>query len=227
MQYIRKQQLPPADWDTWFTTATGRRSFDYGLDYDALTDLIFAKQYLIDEQHGLCAYCQGSITIGTSSIEHVIPKEFNLELSTSYYNLVAVCKSPPKDENGKLHCDKEKQNKLLTPFIFASNSDVTMTRNNSYFAAGADGIIRPKDRLEHDLKIEAEAFISILHLNHTILKEKRVKDVLDGLIDASRSIPQLQKAAFWQSQFSRVIANRSHPFRQFLLIFILSRIGLN
>jgi len=64
MQFIQKQNIPPPNWDEWFTVAgnPGRRSFDYGADYTALTNLLHAKQYLIDEQYGLCAYCQQTIT---------------------------------------------------------------------------------------------------------------------------------------------------------------------
>jgi uncharacterized protein (TIGR02646 family) len=228
MQYIKKQNTPPPNWDVWFTTATSIRTYNYKADYDSLTNLIQAKQYLIDEQHGLCAYCQQTITNENSSIEHIIPKEFNIELSTCYYNLVAVCKTQLRDPTtGKFHCDKEKQSKLISPLIFVSNSDVTEIRNSSYFSAWADGTICPKSLLEHEQKIQAEAFISVLHLNHTLLKASRVKDVLDGIIAASYQIPKLQKRTFWQGQFKRILLTKNHPFRQFLLIFIAGKIGIN
>jgi hypothetical protein len=97
MQYIKKQNTPPIEWDIWFTKAAGDRSYDYGNDNKSLTNLRQARQFLINEQHGLCAYCQQTISMENSSIEHVIAKEFNKELSTNYYNLVAVCKTQLKD----------------------------------------------------------------------------------------------------------------------------------
>ncbi len=120
-----------------------------------------------------------------------------------------------------------KKSKIIVPFIFVSDSEVSPTKNNSYFAVGADGFIRPKDNLDHEHNIQVEAFINILNLNHIILKEKRVKDVLDGIIDASRSVPTPQKNTYWKNQFRRISANKSQPFRQFLLIFILGKLGVN
>lgn len=128
MQYIKKQNIPPSDWDKWFTTATGKRSYDYKTDYSALTQIENARAFLIAEQSELCAYCQKTIKLADSSIEHIVPKEQNIELSTNYHNLVAVCKTQVKDSNGQYHCDKAKVNKPITPFIFLSNSDVIATK---------------------------------------------------------------------------------------------------
>src|SRR5690606_6701896 len=91
MQYIKKQNTPPPHWDLWFTVPPNRRTYDYALESGSLPQLRFAKQFLIDEQFSLCAYCQQKIDINSSSIEHVIPKVYNIEFSTSYLNLVAVC----------------------------------------------------------------------------------------------------------------------------------------
>lgn len=140
MQYIKKSGLQPADWDHWFTlyTADGnRRSFDYKADYAALPDIpAHAKQFLLNEQYGLCAYCQGEITLGNSSIEHVIPKSANVHLSTSYHNLVAVCNEPVKDPaTGKRHCDKERGDKILPHVIFYADADCTAESVHSYFNA--------------------------------------------------------------------------------------------
>jgi uncharacterized protein (TIGR02646 family) len=228
MQYIKKQNEPPEHWDEWFTTATGRRTFDYNADNRALRNLAQAKQFLIDEQHGLCAYCQKTINQETSSIEHVIPKEFSVELSTCYYNLVAVCKKTPEDENGKLHCDKEKQSKLITPFIFASNCDVTGAANNSYFAAGAGGMLAPKEKIADYHKFQVEAFINILNLNHAALIGNR-NEALNGIFAIYRSIStdKDEQKKFWHSQFQSILLNKSRSYRQFLLIFIGKKVGKN
>lgn len=57
MQYIKKENTPPVEWDDWFTTAIGTRTYDYKADYSELLKIRSAKKYLIDEQHGFCAYC--------------------------------------------------------------------------------------------------------------------------------------------------------------------------
>jgi len=84
MQFINKSHLIPPDWDIWFTTATGRRTYNYA-DYQELRDLGLAKEYLLNEQSGLCAYCQKQITTDNASIEHIVPKSHNTALSTNYY----------------------------------------------------------------------------------------------------------------------------------------------
>jgi len=228
MQYIPKNNKIPDNWDSWFTKATGERSFDYGKDYSALTNLVEAKKYLIAEQHGLCAYCQTAINTDNASIEHVVPKEKNLELSTNYHNLVAVCKSQVKDiYTGKMHCDKEKANQLITPFIFTNDSDVTAARNNSYFAAYSDGTISAKPKLTVEIGNEADSFINILNLNHITLKQRRTKDVLNGLIEASTVVPNHQKRIFWKLQFEKILLNKKQPYRQYLLIYIANKLGIN
>ena len=231
MQFIEKQNIQPPDWDKWFTTGSGQRSFDYGKDYSSLRNIGNAKKFLIDEQHELCAYCQKIITIENSSIEHIIPKEHNKVLSTNYHNLVAVCKVQSKEEGtDRYHCDKEKLSNLISPIIFVKNSDVSTGSNNRYFLAGSDGTINAKDKLPTEIRQITESFIEVLNLNHKTLKENRVKDVLNGLIAAYQSIPRTNKQgkkAFWKLQFDRILLNKKQPFRQFLLIYIGSKIGIN
>jgi uncharacterized protein (TIGR02646 family) len=228
MQYIKKQHGPPVGWDNWFTKADGIRSYDYGRDYSALTQISQAKQFLIEEQCGLCAYCQQVISIENSSIEHVIPKEVNKELSTNYFNLVAVCKTQNKEEfTNRLHCDKEKGSDMISPLIFLANCDVSATSNNSYLAAYSDGTIVPKPNLKYEIENQVISFINIVNLNHTNLRERRAQDVLNGLIEAYRSIPVYHRGSFWRLQFQRFLLDKNQPFRQFLLIFIGNRIGIN
>ncbi len=227
MQYIEKYPTPPQDWDRWFTKADGIRSFDYKKDYDALTNLRLAKRFLLNEQHGLCAYCQQVIPIENASIEHVTPKEHNVNLSTNYYNLVVVCKTQMKDSEGKVHCDKQRLSSLISPIIFYRNVDASTTKTNSYFGAYADGSVFAKPNLDEQTKKQVEAFIEILNLNHSRLKETRAKEVLDGINAIFIHLPPHQKRAFWQNQYNRILQNRSYPFRQFLLSYIGSKIGIN
>ncbi len=227
MQYIKKQNTPPDNWEDWFTTATGLRSYDYSHDTSSLTNLIKAREFLLHEQNGLCAYCQSPITIENSSIEHVLPKSLNKENSTGYYNLVAVCKPHHKDSNGLYHCDKSKMDRPLTPFIFFSDSNVSKLRNNKYFTMGSDGQLRPHHQLPNLIKNQVETFIEILNLNHDVIRQNREKDVLGGIIEASRAVRADQKNLFWRSQFESVLNDSKKPYRQFLLIYIGNRLGIN
>ena len=174
MQYIPKQAVPPTDWEDWFTTATGRRSYDYKADCSALRDIAHAKAYLLNEQHGLCAYCQSALTIDQTSIEHVIPKEHNVPFSTLYHNLVAVCKSTSLDNiTGKRYCEVMRGSQLLPALVFYGDAQVTTTKNHSYFTAYQDGYVNVKPRLQLSIANQASAFIDILNLNHSKLVEKR------------------------------------------------------
>jgi uncharacterized protein (TIGR02646 family) len=227
MQYIKKQNTPPFDWEVWFTKATGERTYDYA-DYSALTQLKYAKEFLLNEQHNLCAYCQKTISLERASIEHVIPKKCNKELSTNYYNLVAVCKVQTKDtETGKLHCDKHKEDHPITPFIFFSDADVTNSKNNPYFDVGSNGEIRARRNLSFERSQQVEAFISVLNLNHKALKESRTKDVLDGILQVFRQLKPYQQKSFWESQFNRIVNDKKQPYRQYLLIYIGNKRGIH
>jgi uncharacterized protein (TIGR02646 family) len=229
MEYIEKLNKPPEDWEFWFTTATGRISYDYKSDFDALPNIRQAKEFLINEQHHLCAYCQQEINIDNASIEHVIPKEHNKSFSTSYYNLVAVCnKNQIKDDvTGKYHCDRSRGSTLIPSIIFYGNAIADTEKSNYYFDAYADGSIVTKQNLPTNIKQQADAFINILNLNHNVLKSNRAKNSVRGLIAAYRSILPHQKASFWTKQYNRILNNRKHPFRQFLLSFIAPKRGIH
>lgn len=227
MQYIKKQNTEPAGWKGWFTTATNHRTYDYGRDYGALVNLSSAKQFLLTEQNGLCAYCQQKLKLQQASIEHVIPKEYNLELSTSYFNLVAVCKETPKDWYGNDHCDKHKQSKMIAPLIFASASNVTELFNHRYFTANFDGSIHVKASATDEDKKLASVFIDVLNLNHNLLKDKRKREAIDPLFDAMNSLDAGEKRNFLKHQFQKILLNKERPFRMFLLIYIAGKIGIS
>jgi len=228
MQYIKKQNQEPEEWGDWFLVPPGERTYDFGKDRDALTHLRAAKQFLLKEQYHLCAYCQQKINLDNSSIEHVTPKEHNKELSTSYFNLVAVCNRNQVEDplTGKLHCDKARGSQLIPPLVFYSNSLSTSNRLNAFFEANASGEIIAKRTMPIRIKNQIEAYIEPLNLNHSVLKAKRAKDTLNGLTLAYNSLApgSHQRASFWNVQYQRILNNPSHPFREFLLVYIGSKI---
>ncbi len=226
MQYIPKQPTPPSEWDKWFTTANKRKSVDYSADYQNFTQIKKVKEYLIAEQSGLCAYCQRSLALEDASIEHLVPKGFNTILSTSYWNLVAVCKNPSIDSKGKLHCDKERKDQLLVHIIMYSNAEVTHTRNHGFFIVKPDGAILAKPGLNQNISNQTESFIDILNLNHSFLKHSRA-EALNGILDNLHQIGHPKKREFLQVQFQRIFESKCEPFRQFLLIYLGQKLGIN
>lgn len=74
------------------------------------------KQYLLKEQHSLCAYCNSPITIQSMTIEHWKPRhgrtgEHGDELN--YRNLLAVCKGGRGSEFRNQTCDAHKGNQSI------------------------------------------------------------------------------------------------------------------
>lgn len=228
MQFIPKQSLEPIEWNDWFTVPPDRRTFDYGKDFSALTKLKSAKKFLIKEQNSLCAYCQQRITENDASLEHVLPKVHNIAQSTSYFNLVAVCKNTQiNDSDNRKHCDATRGSMLLPPIIFYANAESTEQRLNKYFQAYADGGIIANPNLDDATKKQVDAFIEILNLNHTVIKNKRAKDFLNGFVQAQVALNKADRSRFWKAKYNSILKNRSHPFREYLLLFIGKKISLS
>jgi uncharacterized protein (TIGR02646 family) len=228
MQFIDKSHTEPANWNVWLTTGTGKRSYNYALDYSALRSISNAKQFLLTEQNYLCAYCQSKLTQQTASIEHFIPKSKNVNLSTNYHNLIAVCADSPKDIYGRKHCDKIRDNKLLAPIIYYNDSQVSSIRNNPYFTVYQDGTITSKQTSkDENTKRQVDAFIDILNLNHENLKSKRSQETLKPIMDIYLKLPNREKNAFLSNRFNQILADPTQPYRQYLLIYIASRLNIN
>lgn len=242
MQYIKKAELAPPLWDTWFSTreAPPRRSYDYAKDYAILANPSAVLAFLIQEQVGLCAYCQSEINPQTASIEHVIPKSFAPEISTDYHNLVAVCKNPIADPyTKKSHCDKERGNELIPSLIFYKNATIHFEREknvwkkNRYFEAQADGRIAVNPDLmsnrfaSHRTEIgdQANAFIEILNLNHSNLVAKR-KLTLETLLNGKPTNPA-ELSAYFRARFRSYYLDRKRPNREFILIYLFQKLQAN
>jgi uncharacterized protein (TIGR02646 family) len=77
-------------------------------------------EILIDEQNGLCAYCNQKITYRSATVEHLICQSHNPNYDLNYHNIFAVCQG----NEGRVetsHCDKfranGKRNDYFIPFI--------------------------------------------------------------------------------------------------------------
>lgn len=223
MEYIKKQNNEPNEWGISFFV-DGIRRFDYLYAQNNGANLTAIKDKLIIEQNHLCAYCQKKITKNNSSIEHVIPKSLNNELSTDYYNLVVVCDGNSKSQ-GNGHCDKSKLDYAIVPFIFLNDSTVTEKSSNKYFKSYADGSIAPKEKLPSEIKNQVDSFIKILNLNHEILKSKR-KNALDAHISAYNGL-RLNKNSFWKNKLKNSLFDTKLEYRQYMLIYFASKSGIN
>ena len=67
------------------------------------------KKKLIQEQGGICCYCEQSIILSNSHIEHFRPQDTYKGLSLDYNNLLCSCQKEP-DKETPLHCGHCKGN---------------------------------------------------------------------------------------------------------------------
>jgi uncharacterized protein (TIGR02646 family) len=255
MQYIKKQNTQPTDWDSWFAKGDGsendenvERSYIYKQAH------LHLKECLLAEQNNLCAYCQKEISINASTVEHVVPQSINKELSTNYHNLVLVCSGSTK---GEKHCDKARLDKFIINLIFSNSAGLHTTSKkdkkddfsfslleaneienllndiklNAYFDAYADGTIKPPEKEKQEqlhLNMQIKAFIEILNLNHESLKAER-KKAIEDLDDAipSQITSKKDMLTYWKRTFYKIVKDRNYPYRQFLLLYIGKHRKLN
>ena len=148
-------------------------------------------------------------------------------MSTNYHNLVVVCKKTVVDPDTlRRYCEPVRRDKLIPPLVFYGNAMVAEA-NHAFFDAYADGTVDAKGNLPPEIKSQVTSFIEILNLNHEHLKTKRAKDALSPILEAFKRINPAGKRDFLRSEFNWVQRDPSRPFRQFLLIYLGKKIGLN
>lgn len=120
--------------------------------FDLLNKNIIKKQ-LLQEQHGLCAYCMRRIQNDHHmGIEHVVPIQQSGEDALSYLNMIGCCDGGRSIDVGSgnrrvLCCDAEKGERLLyiSPFNEAQMKKIRYDRNGRIYTFPAD------DSMEHDI----------------------------------------------------------------------------
>ena len=89
-------------------TSLLRQCFDL-LDKDEI------KRTLIEEQHGICAYCMARIKEDSMTIEHWQPLSKGKKYALDYKNFAGCCcGGRPKGSNNELCCDAAKEDKAIT-----------------------------------------------------------------------------------------------------------------
>ena len=79
------------------------------------------REYNINQQHGLCAYCCRLIDLENSLNEHIKPRGLGAyaKLSMDYSNIVASCKTEGNDST----CSSYKKNKYDSRFVSPLEKD--------------------------------------------------------------------------------------------------------
>lgn len=100
MRHIKKSSEPKkySDW----------RKKNKPQNYGELSPEIkqHVKQALLTEQYHLCCYCEKSINIENTTIEHLLPKDKSPQKQLDYSNFLASC-------NSKNHCNQKRGNEPL------------------------------------------------------------------------------------------------------------------
>jgi uncharacterized protein (TIGR02646 family) len=128
------------------------------------------REHLWELQFGLCAYCERALELwpGCSSIEHIIPKTANPQVTFQYTNLVLCC----LDKNT---CNLHKKGQHFAGFDATGRFSQgfispTQLRCETSFVYGRDGSIRPSEQADEP---DATQTLRILNLNYEPLKTER------------------------------------------------------
>jgi uncharacterized protein (TIGR02646 family) len=84
MRYIQKTKAPDA-----FNQET--KAFTVDTAWNELHCKTELREHLRQEQHQLCAYCEGKLEDNNSHIEHIEPQQHNPQHRFDYQNLIASC----------------------------------------------------------------------------------------------------------------------------------------
>lgn len=153
-------------------------------------DLQFDKQrlkkLLLEEQNGLCAYCQRRIEkLEDSHIEHFVRQSEAPGLSLNYYNLFVSCNGEydaGKDASDKsATCGKYKDDKKHSPAMLIYAEKLT-----NCFRYYEDGSIAVNESFSEETKIEAMSLINSFKLNFSKLQQARAvyrSEVLDFIMN--------------------------------------------
>lgn len=106
MRTIHKDSEPP--------TLTAHRKQAHA-DYDNYNDHDTLRRYLVEEQHGLCCYCQSRIRPETAcmKVEHWMCQANFPEQQLEYKNLLGACMGGEGSCKAMQHCDTHKGNNEL------------------------------------------------------------------------------------------------------------------
>lgn len=144
---------------------------------------------LLEEQGYLCAYCMKVISLGNSSIEHIIGQNYiedGIELGKqnqiNYDNFLVVCDG--KSCNNNLHCDKSRSKYQKERSLYVNPLKNRIMQNIKFSEKGMiyyDEFVEIEkiERLNIHTELDEDSNIKydlqkVLNLNCENLKEKRM-----------------------------------------------------
>lgn len=156
MRHITKGEAPP-EYEKWKRDNPGKNYQDLE---DGLRRLIRGK--LIDEQAGLCGYCNCQIDVDSSHIDHVVQRRNAPERQHDFTNMLASCKC---NDTCGFKKDRQDEPLPLTPF-FPNCEEVILYLENGGISGDNE---------------DAQKCIDILSLQDESLAARR-KAAIDGYV---------------------------------------------
>lgn len=197
-----------------------QREAGLSLTYNIFRDKKKLNDILIEEQGGICCYCQQKIielkrteSFGDSHNEHLIPQSVNEDLQTNYGNLFACCCFSKGFSKQLQYCGEAKKENLIYEFI----KWVDCSRHFKYNIEGEimpEGCYRSFKEFENNKRLlnskqqKALEAINTLNLNQISLKEERKKDI-------TALITMLNKFSIEQVQAKMEEFNKK-PYKRFI-----------
>ena len=139
MRYIRKCATP----QFFIDDTAGLTLWN---DYLAQNKRKLKEFILVNEQNGLCCYCEGKIIINQSHLEHIKPKSMDILNLTFDYNNISVSCNGLCNNMEKEYCGHKKENgfdgiKFLNPLETANIRDYFVYENNGEIkSSGIDDV---------------------------------------------------------------------------------------
>lgn len=156
MRHIIKGEAPP-EYEKWKRENPGKNYQDLE---DDLRRLVRGK--LIDEQAGLCAYCNCQIDVDSSHIDHVVQRRNAPGRQHDFTNMLASCKC---NDTCGFEKDRQQDPLPLTPFSPNCEDVILYLDNGGISGANED----------------AKKSIDILNLHDENLVARR-KAAIDGYV---------------------------------------------
>ena len=146
------------------------------------------KEYIINEQNSLCAYCERKLEdIQKLSIDHFKKRDLFPEETLEYTNLFISC--PTNNQ-----CEKHKDNFGLSKEDYEKIIHPVFEEPEEYLTYDLTGYILPKDNLDIQKKKKAEFTIKVFNLNNRALVEDRKKiiNILKNYLDDFNSWEEIR-----------------------------------
>jgi len=142
------------------------------------------KKFLVEEQNGLCVYCECDLALTSSHIEHIKPRSKYKQLKFNYKNLTVSCDGSflcHESLVNKQSCGHRKDDLYIEELFLNPTEQLDI---EEYFLFNPEtGAILPAEGIKHE---KSSYMINVLNLDVQYLRDARkyAKEVLVDLLSS-------------------------------------------